>query len=233
MRYPARVSPDELLEWSFAVVQRLGVPLAVLAWVTVLLSSVGMGFVLRGVPLRQVWGRAALVGGLALGAHLLDFFVTLAITPDLSLEANPLWRVVVDRFGLTVALAYGFTGKVLLSVLSFQLFAWHLAHRASLFPAQAASFTDFVRRLGEGAPRQGNVRSFFAFAFALFGPYFFYITLMNVTGDRAPELYGHLPSPPVAIAVFFVGVIAAYFTTTWRAFRRTRASAPEARPLRR
>ncbi len=109
--------------------------------------------------------------------------------------------------------AYGFTGKVLLSVLSFQLFAWYLAHRASLFPASAASFGEFVRKLGVGAPRFGNVCSFFAFAFALFGPYFFSITLMNVTGDRAPALYERLPSPPVAIAIFFV--------TMWRAFRKS------------
>jgi len=214
------VSPDELLERSFSFVQRLGVPLAVLAWVTVFAASVGMGFVLQRTSLRPFVLRAGLVGGLALCAHLLDFFVTLDITPDLSMEANPLWRVIIDGFGLTIAKGYGFTGKVLLSVLSFQLFAWHLAHRASLFPPSADSFGEFVKKVGVGAPRFGNVRSFFAFAFALFGPYFFYITLMNVTGDRAPALYGQLPSPPVAIAVFFVGVIASYFVTMWRAFRR-------------
>jgi hypothetical protein len=214
------VSPDEVLEWSFAVVQRFGVPLAVLAWLTVFAASVAMALVLRTVPLGEVGLRAGVVAALALVAHLLDFFVTLDITPDLSMEANPLWRVVIDGFGLSVAKAYGFTGKVLLSVLSFQLFAWHLAHRASLFPPSAATFGDFVRRLGIGAPRLGNVRSFFAFAFALFGPYFFYITLMNVTGDRAPEQYQRLPSPPVAIAVYFLGVIAAYFWTMWRAFQR-------------
>lgn len=213
------MSPDELLEWSFAFVQRFGVPLAVLAWVTVFSASIAMLFVLRSIPLREVALRAGVVGALALTAHLLDFFVTLDITPDLSMEANPLWRVIIDGFGLRIAKAYGFTGKVLLSVLSFQLFAWHLAHRTSLFPSSATSFGDFVRRLGVGAPRLGNVRSFFAFAFALFGPYFFYITLMNVTGDRAPALYGRLPSPPVAIAIFFVGIIAAYFVTMWRAFR--------------
>jgi hypothetical protein len=215
------MSPDELLEWSFSFVQRFGVPLAVLAWVTVFAASVAMFVVLRSVQLRDVALRAGVVGGLALTAHLLDFFVTLDITPDLSMEANPLWRVIIDGFGLRIAKAYGFSGKVLLSVLSFQLFAWHLAHRSSLFPPSAASFGDFVQRLGVGAPRFGNVRSFFAFAFALFGPYFFYITLMNVTGDRAPALYGRLPSPPVAIAIFFVGIIAAYFVTMWRAFRKS------------
>lgn len=217
------VTPTALLDWSFAMVERLGTPLALLAWLTVFGGALGMGLVLRGVSLRPVLVPSLVVGLLGLAAHLLDYFVTLAITPDLAMEANPLWRVVIDGFGLPIAKAYGFTGKVLLSVLSFQLFAWHLAHRRSLFPASAASFGEFVKRLGVGAPRLGNVRSFFAFAFALFGPYFFYITAMNVTGDRAPALYESLPSPPVAIAAYFVGLIGAYFGSMWRAFRAGRA----------
>lgn len=213
------MTPTELLDASFEVVQRFGVPLAVLAWVTVFSAAVAMAFVLRHVPLRPVLLRAAIVGALGLLAHLLDYFVTLDITPDLSLEANPLWRVIIDGFGLGIAKAYGLSGKVLLSVISFQLFAWHLSHRASLFPASASSFTEFVRTLGTGAPRLGNVRSFFAFAFALFGPYFFYITALNVAGDRAPAVAERMPSPFVAIALYFVGVIAAYFGTMYRAFR--------------
>lgn len=213
------MTPTELLDASFEVVQRFGVPLALLAWVTVFGASVAMALVLRHVELRPVLGRAAIIGALGLLAHLLDYFVTLDITPDLSMEANPLWRVIIDGFGLRLAKAYGLSGKVLLSVVSFQLFAWHLSHRASLFPARAASFGEFVRGLGVGAPQLGNVRSFFAFAFALFGPYFFYITALNLAGDRAPSLADRLPSPPIAIALYFVGVIAAYFGTMYRAFR--------------
>lgn len=213
------MTPTELLDASFEVVERFGVPLAALAWVTVFGAVVAMTFVLRHVSLRPVLLRAAIIGALGLLAHLLDYFVTLDITPDLSMEANPLWRVIVDHFGLGIAKAYGLSGKVLLSVVSFQLFAWHLSHRATLFPASASSFGEFVRTLGTGAPRLGNVRSFFAFAFALFGPYFFYITALNVAGDRAPAVAERLPSPFVAIALYFVGVIAAYFGTMYRAFR--------------
>jgi hypothetical protein len=215
------VTPDALLEWSFAMTQRLGLPLSVMAWLTVFGASLLMGRVLSKLAWRSVAPRAAVVGGLALSAHLLDYFVTLHITPDLSLEANPLWRLVIDGLGLGVAKAYGLTGKLLLSVLSFQLFAWHLVHRATLFPRGALTFGDFVRRLGADAPRLGNVRSFFAFSFAWFGPYFFYITAMNLTGELAPAWYGALPSPPVAILGYFVGVTGAYFATMWRAARRS------------
>jgi hypothetical protein len=176
------------------------------------------------VDTKGVWPAALGVGGLGLIAHLLDYFFTLKITPDLSMEANPIWRVVIDSFGLAFARIYGLTGKLLLSVVSTELFAWHLSHRASLFPRQAKSFREFVSALGRGASERlrgsaGRLASFFAFAFALFGPYFFYITFMNVVGDSGSDLYEQLPSPPVAILIYFVGVTAAYFGSMWRAFR--------------
>ncbi|MBL8915939.1 MAG: hypothetical protein JNM17_34895 [Archangium sp.] len=208
------MSADELLEASFALVEKLGLPLAVAAWVTVFAAAVALGFVVRTFP------RAALVVGLiSLAAHLLDYFVTLHITPDLSAEANPIWRIVIDRGGLNIAKAYGLTGKILLSVISTQLYAWYLSHRGSLFPKSANTFGEFVKNLGTGAPRLGNIRSFFAFAFALFGPYFFYITFMNVVGEWNPSLYVKLPSPPVAIILYFSAVTASYFALMWRAFR--------------
>ncbi|MDP1829223.1 MAG: hypothetical protein Q8L48_38520 [Archangium sp.] len=212
------MTPDQLLESSFALVARLGIPLAVTAWLTVFGGALAMGAILRTCNTRGVWPTAIAVGVTGLAAHLLDYFVTLRITPDLAMEANPIWRVVIDNFGLSIARVYGLTGKLLLSVLSAQLFAWHLSHRASLFPAQASGVLDFIKQLGRGAPRMGNIRSFFAFAFALFGPYFFYITFMNVTGEASFDLYEKLPSPPVAILGYFVLVTFAYFATMWRAF---------------
>ena len=213
------MSADELLEASFALVARLGVPLAVAAWLTVFGGALAMGAILRSVDTRGAWPMSIAVGLTGLAAHLLDYFVTLSITPDLSMEANPIWRLVIDNFGLSVALGYGLTGKLLLSLLSAQLFAWHLSHRASLFPPRASGVGDFVKQLGKGAPRMGNIRSFFSFAFALFGPYFFYITFMNVMGTSQSDWYERLPSPPVAILGYFVLVTAAYFGTMWRAFR--------------
>lgn len=215
------MTADQLLDQSFVLVQQLGLPLAIAAWVTVFAGAIVLFVILRGTDTRGVWPWALGVGSLGLLAHLLDYFVTLRITPDLTLEANPLWRVIIDRFGLTIARAYGLSGKVLLSVLSAQLFAWHLSHRASLFPRTASGPLEFVRELGRGAPRLGNIRSFFAFAFALFGPYFFYITAMNVAGALESPWYERLPSPPVAILGYFALVTGAYFFSMWRAFRGT------------
>ena len=212
----------ELLDTAFSLVERVGLPLCIAAWASVFFAALAMGWVLRQRDLRGCWTASLIVGALALAAHLLDFAVTLRITPDLAMEANPIWRIVIDHFGLAIAKAYGLTGKLLVSVLSFELFAFYLSQRRELFPTAASGFGEFVRKLGVGAPQLANVRSFFAFAFALFGPYFFYITLMNLAGDT--PLYEQLPSPPVAIVIYFAGVTAAYFALAWRAFRLTRAS---------
>jgi hypothetical protein len=215
---------DDLLDQSSALVERLGLPLVVAAWLSVFAGAISMALVLRRRDLAGCVAPALVVGALALAAHLLDYAVTLRITPDLAMEANPIWRVVIDRLGLPIARAYGLTGKLLVSVLSFELYAWYLAQRRELWPERAAGFADFVRRLGARAPRLANVRSFFAFAFALFGPYFFYITFLNLVGDRDEGLYAKLPSPPLAIAVYFAGVTAAYFAGQWRAFSRREVS---------
>lgn len=211
---------DELLDQAFALTERLGFPLVVAAWVTVFSGVVAMAVVLRRRAARGVWGWALLVGGVGLAPHLLDYFVTLRITPDLSLEANPIWKLALAHLGLAWAKAYGLTGKVLVSVLSAQLFAWYLAQRDELFPAEAASFAEFVGRLGAGARHAANIRSFFAYAFALFGPYFFYVTLLNVTGETSWAAV--LPGPIPAIAVYLLGVAASYFALAWRAFRKAR-----------
>jgi hypothetical protein len=209
----------QLLDRAFALVETLGLPLVAAAWLTVFLGAIGMALVLRRRDLKGCLAPAAVVGALALAAHLLDYAVTLRITPDLSMEANPIWRIVIDRLGLAIAKAYGLSGKILVSVLSFELYAFYLSQRRELLPARADGFRDFVARLGKDAGRLANVRSFFAFAFALFGPYFFYITFMNLSGDDE-VFYEKLPSPPVAIVAYFSAVTAAYFAAAWRAFQR-------------
>jgi hypothetical protein len=181
---------DDALDFAFAATERLGTPLAVAAWVSVFAGAVAMGFVLRGRRLR--WAPALAVGGLALAAHLLDYFVTLHITPGLQLEANPLWRSAIRAFGLPFAKAYALSGKVLLSVLSFQLFAWYQLTP----PPPVVSRVSWKR-----------IARLFAGSFALFGPYFFYITLYNWLGFVESPWYERLPSPPLAIAVYFAGVL--------------------------
>jgi hypothetical protein len=182
---------DDALDFGFALTERLGTPLAVAAWLTVFGGAVAMGFVLRGRPLR--WAPALIVGALALAAHLLDYFVTLHITPGLQLEANPLWRSAIRAFGLPVAKAYALSGKVLLSVLSFQLFAWY-----QLTPPPPVT----------GRVSWKRIVRLFAGSFALFGPYFFYITLYNGVGYLESPWYDRLPSPPLAIVIYFAGIMA-------------------------
>ena len=94
-----------LLELAFGWVEALGLPLAVAAWASVFLGALAMGAVLRRRDLADCRPKALAVGGVGLLAHLLDFGVTLRITPDLAMEANPIWRIVIDRFGLAVAKA--------------------------------------------------------------------------------------------------------------------------------
>ncbi len=200
---------DELLDQSFGLVERLGLPLAVLAWVTVAGAVAAMAVVLgrraNGAGREREPGRlrsALIVGALALVAHLADYFVTLHITPDLELEANPLWRIAVRAFGLGPAKLYALSGKVLLSVLSAQLFAWYLTVPK---PQRAEGFWSASR------PDFTSVARFFAFAFALFGPYFLYITAYNWLGYVESAWYERAPSPPLAIPLYFVGVAIAYW----------------------
>ncbi len=221
---------DRGLDSAFALVEKLGVPLAVAAWVTVAGGALAMGLVLRRRrPPGRALAVAAVVGVSGLFAHLLDYFVTLKITPDLQLEANPIWRIAIDAWGLPIAKAYAFTGKVFLSVLSFEFFAWYLAQREALFPKAAAGFLDFQRQFGAGRGARGtlgNVVNFFCFAFALFGPYFFYITYLNWVGVEDEQLYYSLPQPPVAISAYLVLVAGSYFVVNYRAFRALQPREP-------
>jgi len=131
----------------FDLVTIFGTPLSILAWVTVFAGSVGMVFVLRMHHMKGKWKASCAVGSIALAAHLLDYYVTLKVSPDLSLEANPLWCIVVDKMGLKVALWYGLTGKIMLAVLSFEFFAYYLIHRESLLPNNANNFLSFCKNI--------------------------------------------------------------------------------------
>jgi hypothetical protein len=124
---------DELFR-LLSTIERIGVWLSILAWVTVAGGAVAMAYVLRHETRRAVWTAAAIVGIVALLANLTDYFVTLYRSPDLALEANPLWRNIVDSFGLLVAKWYGLTGKFLVSVLAGQMFAFLLVESGETLP---------------------------------------------------------------------------------------------------
>ncbi len=211
---------EEELFRLLASLERLGVWPSVLAWLTVAGGSVAMAFTLRQERRPGIWKAAAAVAVLALAANLADYFVTLRISPDLALEANPLWRNVVDRWGLRVAKWYGLTGKILISLLAGQMFAFFLSNLHRLYPTRARSFAEFLRRMGDRSKtrreRLAALFTLFAFFFAGIQLLYFYIAYLNWTDD--PQ---RLPSVPVMILVLIVALGAAFAAVSYRAFLGT------------
>lgn len=209
----------------FAQVSRLvegcGTSLSILAWTAVFAGAVAMGIVLSRHSLKGKLKAAGVVGLLSLAAHLSDYFVTLKITPDLALESNPLWRMMVDGFGLGVAGFYGLSGKILLAVLSFEFFAYYLIGRSRLFPEAAAGFLAFCRRFGgTGTQRRFNfepVFNLFAFMFAWLGPFYFYIALLN--GLIESPFYTRLPAAPLMLLLYLVLLVWLYFVSNYIAYK--------------
>ena len=212
------------LEMGFAFAERLGLPLAILAWATVFFGAAGMAGVLRRHSLRACLLPSLGVGVLALVAHSLDYWVTLRMSPTLAMEANPIWRIVIDAFGLRLALAYGLSGKVLLSLLSFELFAYYLLRREQLYPTEANELRSFwygYGRTSSGyrAVRWANLVNFFCFGFALLSPFVVYVALLN--GLVNHPAYLRVPSMPTALILYLGALTASYPLVTYRAFRRS------------
>lgn len=216
---------EELLFRSLVLLERLGVWLSVLAWLTVALGVAAMAYILRNEKLA-IWRPALVFGLMALSANLADYFVTLYRSPDLSWEANPLWRNVVDRFGLTVAKWYGLTGKILISVLAAQMLAFYLGNRKRLFPVQACSPLEFLARMGSQArtlrERVLGLFTIFAFFFAGVNLLYFYIAYTNWVDN--PEGFVPLPSLPVSLLLFVSTVAVVFGVLTYREFRRSIAA---------
>lgn len=214
--------PEDLLFRLLALLERLGVWLALLAWLTVALGAAVMAYVLRKEE-AAVWRRASGAGILALAANLTDYFVTLDRSPDLAFEANPLWRNVVHHFGLPIAKWYGLTGKVFVSVLALEMLAFYLSRREVIYPRKARSLLEFLLRMGSRAgtfrERLLGLFTVFAFFFAWLNVFYFYIAYTNSLDNLAA--LERLPSVPVAIFVFVVILAIAFSIVTYRAFRRS------------
>ncbi|MFQ5803642.1 MAG: hypothetical protein ACE5JQ_12165 [Candidatus Methylomirabilales bacterium] len=211
---------EEGLISLLAMIARAGVWLSVLAWFTVAGGTVAMIYILRAEKRRAIWVAAAIVGVVALVANMTDYVVTLYRTPDLGLEANPLWQNVVESFGLSVAKWYGLTGKVFVSILAGQMFAFYLANRERLFPVRARSLTEFLLRMGN---RSRTLRERFVALFTIFGFFFagiqlfyFYIAYLNWLVDS--ELRTHLPSVPVALFLLLLSLTIAFVGLTYWGF---------------
>ncbi|MFQ5931085.1 MAG: hypothetical protein ACE5MM_01625 [Nitrospiraceae bacterium] len=215
----------ELLRLMDAV-QRVGVWPAVLAWITAVAVPLIMAYVLRTERRRAVWVPAFIVGSVALVANLADYVVTLSYNPDLSLEVNPLWRNVVDHFGLTVAKWYGLTGKICISIAAGQMFAFYLVNRERLFPPGAASLPQFLVCLGTRSAtfRERIVALFTVFAFFFAGVQLFYFYIAYVNSLVHSELRNHLPSVPLALFLLLGALTIAFVAITYRDYA---ASSPK------
>jgi len=203
-------------------IEAIGPFIPILAWMSVFFATVVIGFTLKKPLSRKVWIPALIVGCVSLAAHLLDYFVTLHVSPSLTEEANPIWRIVIDNYGLKIAKAYGLTGKVLLSILSFELFAYYLIQRERFFPETSENFLSFWRKFGVSDRKKptlclSNIINFFSFAFALVGPFYFYVALLNSMVNNLS--YYLLPSMPLMLLIYLAGVTITYFVMTYRASR--------------
>lgn len=211
-----------------ALVEQFGLPLALLAWFTVFFSALAMALVLqRQERNRKHFFIARVIGFLSLGAHLADYAITLHISPNLELESNPLWRIVIDGLGLSLAKGYGLSGKVLLSILGYQCAYFYLCSRERLYPDSADTLTEFWRRFGrpEGVITKiawRNMANFFAFCFALMGPFYYYIALQNAFVES--PLHRKFPPLPLILLGYIGLMVTAYFLLTYRSFRRKRNS---------
>jgi len=211
---------EELLFRLLKLLELFGVWLSVLAWFTVSGGATAMAWALRGVRDRRVWGWAVAMFVVALVANLADYFVTLHRSPDLSWEANPLWRNVVDSYGLTVAKWYGFTGKIFVSILAAQFLAYYLAHRERLYPEQAGSLGEFLRRMGSRSrtlrERLLTLFTVFSFFFAGVNLLYFYVAYANWLEDA--DTYAYLPPFPIVVVTFVAALVGAFVALTYRAF---------------
>jgi len=213
----------DVLEHVLKFVARFGLPMIILAWFIVFFMVVAMIFVLRTYSLHGKWPAALAVGSVSLIAHLVDFFGTLKACPDLSFEANPIWCVVVEKMGVSLARWYGFTGKVMLAIISFEFFSYYLVQREILLPDKAQGFFAFWQNFGKKEAgnriiRFANIKNFFAFLFALIGPFCLYIALLNSITDSV--LYMRMPSMPIVLMLHIIILTLIYLFGNYLAVKR-------------
>jgi len=212
---------DRTLIESISVVEQLGVGLPLLAWVGVVLAVGAMSFALRHERRVAVYAAGAGAAVLAFAGHLADYLVTLHRSPDPSLAANALWRATVDGFGIEAAKVYGLSGRILVSILAGQMFAFYLANARRLYPRRAGSFLEFALRLGNRArtasQRALAVLTWSAFLFAGMQARCFYVALVNAIDD--PARADRMPSVPAVTVALLLALSASCLILTYATFR--------------
>ena len=211
----------EFLLIIFELVEKLGPSICIIAWITVSLSSVLMILPIRKKMTKRIFLLASIIGGISLVAHLGDYFITLHITPDLADEANPLWKIVLETYGLTLAKWYGLTGKIFLSILSFEFFAFYLISLKKLFPEGGLRFWGFLKKYGTTARKKinfGFIFNIFSFLFAMLGPFYIYVAYMN--SILYTSLYDKLIPIPIAMILYIIIMIFLYFLNGFSSYAK-------------
>jgi hypothetical protein len=173
---------------------------------------------------RGVWVAGIIFFVVALGANVADYWTTISFSPDLALEANPVWNESIARYGLEFGLWTGFLAKLGLSVLAGLCFMYYLSTAHRLAPSTVSSFTQFVSRIGECAEsRRARLLMLFtimSFYFASMNLFCFYVAYANslVHNWRALAM---LPPLPAVIVLFLIAITGAFFATTYRISKRS------------
>ena len=202
-------------------IEALGPPAAIIAWLFILGAVVFLAYILKHYWIPKIWVPSLVVGLVSFAAHMMDYIATLQLSPDLSMEMNPIWRIVIDHYGLNIAKFYGLTGKAFLSILAAECFAYYIVQREYLFPKKARNFFSFWRYYGTRGRGLGRMRwptmvNFFCFCLAFIGPFYFYVAFMNTLVDD--PLRSSLPPILSVLFIDLIVVTAGYFTMTYRAF---------------
>ncbi|MCK4666749.1 hypothetical protein KAU33_08360 [Candidatus Dependentiae bacterium] len=214
---------DKIYEWlfkAFDLVELMGLPISILAWLSISVGSILMIFVLRKYSLKGKWVSPLILGIVSLITHLSDYWITLSISPDLQYEMNPIWIIIINNFGLKIALWYGFTGKIFLSILAFEFYAFYKVSITNLFPEKSGSFKYFLKNFGKSTKKKlinlPFIYNFFSFMFAFLNPFYLYIVFMNAISDK--ELYSKMPAIPIVILIYLGVCVILYFKISFTKF---------------
>jgi hypothetical protein len=165
-----------------------------------------------------VWRAGAVFGVVALAANLSDFLVTMHLSPDLTLEANPIWNTIIRIAGLEFAILFGFTGKILLSIIAAQCMMFYAANVHVLFPRRPQPFIKFLQHLGEtNQDLRKRLKAFavvFAFYFAAMNLFCFYIAYANSLVNDLPAI-SRLPALPAVVCISLALATIAFAAVTF------------------
>jgi hypothetical protein len=179
-------------------------------------------FLLLLKDLRNGCTAFAIKGGViffipAVAANMLDFFTTIIQSPDLALETNSVWIAMKEVYGLQIALAFGFWGKIYLSVFAAICLTFYLNNVQILFPRAHPNLFNFALHIGERCSgirqRLRALAATFAFYFAAINLFCFYIAYANSLVTDLSAL-SKLPALPAAIAMSLVAISVSFILVT-------------------